>query len=110
MTKFPEIWTLDTNWTLSRFDTLSSCIIGVYTNWTPGHPERHRGKKITGIVARRSLILPEFLKTGHLDTNWTLSRFGTIGASNISIYTNWTPGHPERHTGKKIKWKSCHQK
>jgi len=110
MTKFPEIWTLDTNWTLSRFGTLGASNISIYTNWTPGHPERHRGKKITGTVPRRGLILPKFSQIWTLDTNWTLSRFGILGASNISIYVNWTPGHPERHRGIKIWGKSCHQK
>ena len=45
MTEILRIWTLDTNWTLFRFGTLSACIVEVYANWTPGQSERHRGKK-----------------------------------------------------------------
>jgi len=50
MTKFPEIWTLDTNWTLSRFGTLGASNISIYANWTPGHPERHRGDEMRGTL------------------------------------------------------------
>ena len=40
-------------------------------------------------------------KTEPLDTNWTLSILRATGPSTISNCANWTPGHRQRHRGKK---------